>query len=129
MQSFSTFLFLIKTIIAALQNYYSGSKLLQEIYCYGCISEIDRIIPEGGTIKHLRIKVTQDLDGASCLKGSKTVYFFSHQMFYRWFQRLRNGRAKSKVNHEVICGTSSSHCSLGCPLWLLLLLLLHFGRC
>lgn len=27
-------------------------------------------------------------------------------MFYRWFQRLRNGRAKSKVNHEVICGTA-----------------------
>lgn len=32
------------------------------------------IIPEGGTIKHLRIKVAQDLGGASRLKVSKTVY-------------------------------------------------------
>lgn len=33
-------------------------------------------IPEGAAIKHLGVKVTQDLDGASCLKVSKAAYLF-----------------------------------------------------
>lgn len=52
-------------------------------------------------------------------------------MLCRWFQGLRNGRAKSKVNHEVICRTSSSRGFVGCfsSGFLLLLLVLLFGRC